>query len=61
MRVLAGISWVVSLSCVALCQSGGDKPAFDIADVHVSPGSDSVKDPRHPKRWQARGHAGRVL
>ena len=45
MRVLAGISFIVLLSGAALCQSGAKKPAFDIADVHVSPRSDWVKTP----------------
>ena len=47
MRVLAGISFIVLLSGAALCQSGAKKPAFDIADVHVSPRSDWVKTPAH--------------
>ena len=47
MRVLAGISFIVLLSGAALCQSGAKKPAFDIAEVHVSPRSDWVKTPAH--------------
>ena len=39
----AGISFIVLLSGAALCQSGSNKFAFDIADVHVSPRSDWVK------------------
>ncbi|MGD0873335.1 MAG: TIGR03435 family protein [Bryobacteraceae bacterium] len=48
MRALAGISFIVLLSGAAVCQSGANKPAFDIADIHVSPRSDWVKDPTHP-------------
>lgn len=43
MRAPAGISFIVLLSGAALCQSGSNKFAFDIADVHVSPRSDWVK------------------
>jgi uncharacterized protein (TIGR03435 family) len=47
MRALAGISFIFLMPGAALCQSGANKPAFDIADVHVSPRSDWVKTPAH--------------
>jgi uncharacterized protein (TIGR03435 family) len=42
-RFFAGISFVALLSRAALGQSAKATPAFDIADVHVSPRSDWVK------------------
>jgi uncharacterized protein (TIGR03435 family) len=47
MKALAGVSFIVLLSGAALCQSGANKPAFDIADVHVSPHGEWVKTPAH--------------
>jgi len=43
MRTLAGVSLIFLLSGAAVCQA----PAFDIADVHVSPRSDWSKTPAH--------------
>ncbi len=47
MRAIAGVSFVFFLSGAALCQPGANKPAFDIADVHVSPRADWVKNRTH--------------
>src|ERR1035441_7633511 len=46
MRIVAGVSFIALLSGAALCQPGA-RPAFDIADVHVSPRTDWVKTPSH--------------
>jgi uncharacterized protein (TIGR03435 family) len=47
MRTRAGITFLVLLSGAAFCQSGANKPAFDIAGVHASPRADWVKTPAH--------------
>jgi uncharacterized protein (TIGR03435 family) len=47
MRASTGISFIVLLAGPALCQSGANTPAFDIADVHVSPRADWVKTTAH--------------
>jgi uncharacterized protein (TIGR03435 family) len=47
MRALVGIGYFVLLSGLALSQSAGGRPAFDVAAVQVSPRSDWVKDPAH--------------
>ncbi len=46
-RALAGVGLIVLLPGVAICQSGAAKPAFDAADIHLSPRSDWVKDGLH--------------
>jgi uncharacterized protein (TIGR03435 family) len=47
MRLFAGMALVLSLSRMALCQPASNQPAFDIADVHVSPRTDWIKSPDH--------------
>jgi len=47
MRTFAGISLSVILSGAAVCQPVANKPAFDVADVRVSPRSDWVKSLSH--------------
>jgi uncharacterized protein (TIGR03435 family) len=50
MRVLPGIGCValaLILATAALCQPRPTRPSFDIADVHVSPRGDWVKNPTH--------------
>lgn len=46
-RTLAGIGLIVLFRGLAICQSDAAKPAFDAADVRLSPRSDWVKDGLH--------------
>lgn len=45
--MLARIAFAALLSGAAWCQSAATKPSFDIADVHVSPRTDWVKNNSH--------------
>ena len=47
MRAFAAASYIVLTSGAALCQPGANRPAFDIADAHVSPRGDWVKTRAH--------------
>jgi uncharacterized protein (TIGR03435 family) len=51
MRALAGMGFIALASMLApaaaLCQPSASKPSFDIADVHVSPRGDWVKNSTH--------------
>ena len=47
MRALPGLGLIAVLSGAALCQPAANKPAFDIADAHVSPRADWVKNLSH--------------
>jgi len=51
MRTLAVMGFITLISMLApeaaFCQPGATKPSFDIADVHLSPRSDWVKNSTH--------------
>jgi uncharacterized protein (TIGR03435 family) len=42
-RAIAAVGFIVLISEAALCQSPASRPAFDIADVHLSPRADWAK------------------